>query len=159
VACTGRAVDARHPTYADDLRRFVADNGLEQRVRFLGVVSDAHLRELFRFAAAVVQPSLFEGWSTVVEDTKATGRPIILTDLPVHREQAHDTGPLGSFTFYPPGDAEALADQIAAAWPSLTAGPDPAAERAAAKGRRLRADASARAFLTIVRDMQTAVAA
>ena len=158
LACTGRAVDARHPGYGDELQRFVTDNGLQDSVRFLGVVSDVHLRELFRHAAAVVQPSLFEGWSTVVEDTKATGRPIILTDLPVHREQAADAGSLGSFTFYPPGDAAAVADRIAAAWPMLTTGPDEAAERAAAHSRRARADASARNFLAIMRDMQASAA-
>ncbi len=154
LACTGRAVDARHPGYADELRKFVADHKLADRVRFLGVVSDDHLRELFRHAAAVIQPSLFEGWSTVVEDTKATGRPMILTDLPVHREQADDASPLASFSFFPPGNAEALADAILAAWPSLAPGPDPAAEAGAAANRRLRAAASARMFMAIMADMK-----
>ena len=157
LACTGRAVDARHPGYADELQKFVADHALADRVRFLGVVSDDHLRELFRHAAAVIQPSLFEGWSTVVEDTKATGRPMILTDLPVHREQADDAGPLAAFTFFPPGNAEGLADAIIAAWPSLSPGPDPAAEAGAAANRRLRAAASARMFMAIMADMKASL--
>ncbi len=157
LACTGRAVDVRHPGYADELQKFVADHALVDRVRFLGVVSDDHLRELFRHAAAVIQPSLFEGWSTVVEDTKATGRPMILTDLPVHREQADDAGPLAAFTFFPPGNAEALADAIMAAWPSLSPGPDPAAEAGAAANRRLRAVASARMFMAIMADMKASL--
>jgi glycosyltransferase involved in cell wall biosynthesis len=158
LACTGRAVDARHPGYAAELHAFVAEHDLTDRVRFLGVVSDAALRELFRYAAAVVQPSLFEGWSTVVEDAKAVGRPIVLTDLPVHREQAEDGGAAASFTFFPPGDADALAEAILAAWPALAPGPDPAREALAAARRRLRAAASARQFLAIMADMQAAFA-
>ena len=36
---------------------------------------------------AMVQPSLFEGWSTVVEDAKALNKFIFLSDLDVHKEQ------------------------------------------------------------------------
>ena len=35
-------------------------------------------------------PSLFEGWSTVVEDAKACNKHIILSDLPVHYEQVSE---------------------------------------------------------------------
>ena len=40
-----------------------------------------------RKAMAVIQPSLFEGWSTVVEDARALGKPMILSDFPVQIEQ------------------------------------------------------------------------
>ena len=36
---------------------------------------------------AIIQPSLFEGWSTVVEDAKALNKFIFLSDLNVHKEQ------------------------------------------------------------------------
>jgi hypothetical protein len=36
---------------------------------------------------AIIQPSLFEGWSTVVEDAKALNKWILLSDIAVHREQ------------------------------------------------------------------------
>jgi glycosyltransferase involved in cell wall biosynthesis len=153
VACTGRAIDLRNPAYMDSLRAFIADNTLEDRIKLLGVVAPDVLVNLFRHAAAVVQPSLFEGWSTVVEDTKALGRPIFITDLPVHREQAADAGPVGAFHFFPPGDAAALADAIADAWPRLAPGPDAAMEAAAEAARRTRARASANAFAAIMRDM------
>ena len=38
-------------------------------------------------AVAVAQPSRFEGWSLLVEDAIAADRPIVLSDLPVRREQ------------------------------------------------------------------------
>jgi len=154
VACTGRAIDARHPDYMDKLNAFIIDNTLQDHVKFLGVVVPDVLVNLFRHAAAVIQPSLFEGWSTVVEDTKALGRPLFLTDLPVHREQAAEAGPGAAFHFYPPGDAGSLADNIAQAWPDLAPGPDQASEANAEAARRLHAQNSARAFVTIMRDMQ-----
>ena len=41
-----------------------------------------------RQSVAVLQPSLFEGWSTTVEEAKSIGKTILLSDIPVHREQA-----------------------------------------------------------------------
>ena len=41
-------------------------------------------------SAAVINPSLFEGWSTTVEEAKALDLNIILSDIPVHREQNPD---------------------------------------------------------------------
>jgi hypothetical protein len=35
----------------------------------------------------VIQPSLCEGWSTVIEDAKALGRHVLASDIAVHREQ------------------------------------------------------------------------
>ena len=36
---------------------------------------------------AIIQPSLFEGWSTVVEDAKAIDKLVIVSDILLHREQ------------------------------------------------------------------------
>ena len=37
---------------------------------------------------AVINPSLFEGWNTSVEEAQNTKKKIILSDIAVHREQA-----------------------------------------------------------------------
>ena len=39
---------------------------------------------------AIIQPSLFEGWSTTVEDAKFLNKFIILSDISLHREQMKD---------------------------------------------------------------------
>ncbi len=39
--------------------------------RFLGFIDRGEQLQLMKNSIAIVQPSLFEGWSTVVEDTKA----------------------------------------------------------------------------------------
>lgn len=38
-------------------------------------------------ALAIIQPSLFEGWSTVIEDAKAMNQNCIVSDIEVHKEQ------------------------------------------------------------------------
>lgn len=55
---------------------------------------------------ALLNPSRFEGWSTTVEEAKAAGTPMILSDIPVHREQAPNARFVGQ------DDAPALADAI-----------------------------------------------
>jgi len=87
VAFTGREEDYRDPAYGPSVRALAAELGLGDRVRFLGFLPRADQLALIAGAAAVVQPSLCEGWSTVVEDAKALGRPVIASDIAVHREQ------------------------------------------------------------------------
>ncbi|MBL8644121.1 MAG: glycosyltransferase [Rhodospirillaceae bacterium] len=152
LACTGNSVDFRHPAYFAELQAFVQSSGLQERIKFLGTVPHDTLLQLIRFAAGVVQPSLFEGWSTVVEDAKALGRPMILSDLDVHREQAIPEVP---FTFYPRGNAAALADVIAAQWEQLSAGPAPAQEAKAALAHAARTKQSAKDFLSILNQIRT----
>lgn len=150
VICTGAPGDARKLTHFAELKEFVEKNGLNRLVRYLGIVDLTTLTDLFRYAAAVVQPSLFEGWSTVVEDAKSLGRPIFLTDLAVHEEQAAAPNP---FYFFKRAAPEDLARQLEQHWPHLKPGPDPDAETAGALARGARARTAARAFLSIMKDM------
>lgn len=152
VACTGSAADYRHPGHFESLRAFVRDAGLERNVLLLGMVAHGVLGQLFRQAAAIVQPSRFEGWSTVVEDAKALGRPLILSDLPVHLEQMDSA--VSPFHFFKAGDADDLARRLISLWPRFGAGPDPDTEAKALARRRTRELASAEAFLAIAADMR-----
>jgi glycosyltransferase involved in cell wall biosynthesis len=127
VVCTGLQRDRRNPDHFPMLADFVKRNDLDGQVRFLGMVPRNDQVEIFRYAAAVVQPSLFEGWSTVVEDTKTLGRPIILSDIPPHQEQV--SGDMGKF--FRAGSAEDLARVIEDQWEILIPGPDAEAEHAA----------------------------
>jgi len=104
VVFTGREEDSRDPAYAPSVKALAKSLGVEARARFLGFLPRTDQLGLIKGAAAVVQPSLSEGWSTVVEDAKALGRPVLASDIPVHREQL---GP-GALLFAP-DDAAALA--------------------------------------------------
>jgi glycosyltransferase involved in cell wall biosynthesis len=147
VLCTGQLDDYRDRAFADAIHAALARDGLGEQVMLLGLIPRTRQIALMRRAIAIVQPSLFEGWSTVVEDARVLGRPCLLSDLAVHREQ----DPPGA-RFFAPRSAEALADLVAEAWAHWPAGPDHAAEavaqeRAQARllqvGRRLLAIAGA----------------
>jgi glycosyltransferase involved in cell wall biosynthesis len=128
VVMTGLPLDDRDPRNAtvSDVLQEVAREGLSGQVFVLGSVPFPALVDLMRSAAVVIQPSRFEGWGTAVQDAQALGRPVICSDLDVHREQAPDA--LGYFDC---DDTAALAEILAAHWDGLAAGPDPQRERQA----------------------------
>jgi glycosyltransferase involved in cell wall biosynthesis len=121
VVCTGNTHDDRQPGYFDEIMRRVVDAGVMPAFTVLGMVSYADLASMMRLATAVLNPSLFEGWSTSVEEAKSLGKSILLSDIPVHREQAPARG-----VYFDPHDAEALANAL---WATVTSF-DPAKERA-----------------------------
>lgn len=104
VICTGSMEDYRDPGYVAGLLDKVKQAGLEQRFVCLGTVTYATLVSLMHYSLAVVQPSLFEGWSTSVEEAKAMCKRIILSNIDVHIEQAPERG-----TFFSPDSPEELA--------------------------------------------------
>lgn len=104
---SGLEHDLRSPHYSVRLREKVAELGLEETIIFPGFMDRKELVKLIEAATAVIQPSLFEGWSTVVEDGKAMNKYIIASNLPVHYEQMGDKG-----LYFDPNDAEALCSQI-----------------------------------------------
>lgn len=106
---TGKYDDARNKDYVTTLLDYLKQNGLETQVNLTGFISRSEQVTLLQQAIAVVQPSFFEGWSTVVEDAKALGKYLVLSDLPVHREQAKSR-----VAFFNPENDVELADRLAA---------------------------------------------
>lgn len=88
VVCTGHTNDSRRPGYFPELMRHAETAGVADSFRVLGLVPYADMHGLMQGAIAIVNPSLFEGWSSTVEEAKALGKALILSDLAVHREQA-----------------------------------------------------------------------
>lgn len=110
VICTGSNYEHRNKTYYDELLRFKEENKLNN-IKILGLVSHEDLYTLYFHAHAVVQPSLFEGWSSIVEDCRAFGKTLILSDIPVHREQNPPDA-----IFFNPLDLEELEGSLAQVW-------------------------------------------
>lgn len=107
VVLTGKEDDYRDPDYAPSVRRLAAELGVDDRLCILGFIPRAEQLSLSAGAVCVIQPSLCEGWSTVVEDAKAMGRHVLASDIAVHREQL-----TANADFFAPDDAEALADLL-----------------------------------------------
>jgi len=119
LVCTGTQSDKRNKMHFSKILDFIGKEQLEGQVYLLGLIPRNDQIGVFRKAAAVIQPSCFEGWSTVVEDTRAIGRPIFLSDIPVHQEQA----PPKAIYFSPLSD-NILADLLYDHWPLCNPGPD-----------------------------------
>ena len=121
VVMTGLPSDHRDPANKNlsSLLQAIAIAALNHQITILGLVPYTDLVNLMRTATLIIQPSRFEGWSTVVQDAVALGRPLVCSDIAVHREQTPQA--LG---FFPTDDAEALADLLAGHWKDLTPGPD-----------------------------------
>lgn len=68
------------------LEERVRELGLEDRVRFLGFVSEERKRELLRRAWCTVYPSPKEGWGITNIEAAACGTPAVASDSPGLRE-------------------------------------------------------------------------
>lgn len=87
VVATGNTNDSRNSDYFPLLMNQVSEYGLQENFRVLGILPYADVLALMRYSVAIINPSLFEGWSTSVEESKAMGKKILLSDIAVHREQ------------------------------------------------------------------------
>ncbi len=105
IVFTGKMEFKGNEAYIKKIRQIVAENKLEKHVSFLGVIPRHDQLGLMKNAVAVIQPSLFEGWSTVIEDAKSLQVPVIASDLPVNIEQLGNTG-----VFFKREDEYELAD-------------------------------------------------
>lgn len=86
--CTGSASDYRNSEYYQGLMGYLDSLELGNRVKILGLIPRADQLRLIRGARCMLQPSLFEGWSTVLGDARSMGCPMVHSDLKVHIEQA-----------------------------------------------------------------------
>jgi glycosyltransferase involved in cell wall biosynthesis len=107
VISTGFTEDYRNPSYFPALLKDVEAYGLTDHIRFLGLIEYEQVATLMRKSVALINPSLFEGWSTTVEEAKSLGKKILLSDIPVHKEQSPGRG-----EFFPTNGPEKLAELI-----------------------------------------------
>lgn len=145
LVCTGLPHDYKKPAHFAELLRLVAESGLHEQVIFLGLVPIDHVKALMRQAVCVLNPSLFEGWSSTVEEAKSLGKRLLLSDLPVHREQ----NPPGAL-FFDPQDPRDLALKLETVWREWSPGPDLHLETMAREALPVRLRQFGEAFLNIV---------
>jgi glycosyltransferase involved in cell wall biosynthesis len=103
LVCTGGAREAQPA-----LDEQIAASGVGDRVRFLGYVPRDHVPALYRNAACLVFPSLFEGFGMPVLEAMACGCPVVCSSTTSLPEIAGDAA-----TLVNPYDPEALANAVA----------------------------------------------
>lgn len=109
VVFTGKEKDYRNPNYFSDLRKKVVELEIENQVKFLGFIDRKDQIVLLKNCKAIIQPSLFEGWSTVNEDAKAENIFILAANLNVNKEQLIN---YPNYRLFNPNDEKALANEI-----------------------------------------------
>jgi hypothetical protein len=70
----------------------------------MGIIPRNEQLLIMKHSQAVLQPSLFEGWSTVIEDAKSLQVPVVASSLLVNIEQLGNDG-----VFFDPYNPEELA--------------------------------------------------
>lgn len=104
---TGECHDHRSLEYYNEFCHILASYGLQGQVYILGKVPYDDVLSLMISSEALINPSLFEGWSTTVEEAKAYGIRIVLSDLDVHYEQLGGEG-----TYFDKTDPNSLANAL-----------------------------------------------
>lgn len=119
LVCSGALTEPRDPDHVPRLMQRVQAAGLSENVRFLSLIPYSDVVQLMRQSVAVVQPSLYEGWSTTVEECKVLSKPILLSRIDVHEEQAPKYG-----IYVDKNNPHDLAEQFVRLWKSGDYGPN-----------------------------------
>lgn len=145
LVCTGLQEDYRKPEHFGQLKQFMGQHNLAGNVFLPGLLERLDQIQLMRAAVAIIQPSFFEGWSSLVEDCRTLGKRLYVSDIPSHREQTPPNA-----QFFDPNNAAQLAELIALDWGNLYPGPDLSREKEARAEMEKRAAVFARSYLNIV---------
>lgn len=105
IVATGLLKDLRNPSYGEELKEIIQSFSNKDVFVTTGNIPYTDVKTLINYSIAIIQPSLFEGWNTSVEECKLIGKKIILSDLPVHREQNPE-----NVVFFNPKDYKELGD-------------------------------------------------
>lgn len=107
LICTG------HPTeyYRSRIKPFIEEQGLTDKIKFVGIVSDEELFELYHNCRAVVVPTLYEAGSFPLVESILMGIPVVCSNVTSLPETMGDN----RFVFNP-NDIEDIADKINKIW-------------------------------------------
>lgn len=107
LICTG------HPTmhFTQQIEPFIKEQGLLDRIKFVGIVSDEELYELYHACKAVVIPTLYEAGSFPLMESILMGIPVVCSNVTSLPETIGDN----RFVF-DPSRINDIADKINKIW-------------------------------------------
>lgn len=148
LVCTGFTADYRFPDYFPKLQEYIELLGITDLIHILGLIPRLEQIQLIRRSLFVVQPSLFEGLSMIVQECQAFGKAIILSDLDVHLEHGYGI-------YFERMNAKELAQNIFDLLPTSTPGPNLQTEADAQNNTTKRIKLFATEFCAFAQEMQT----
>jgi hypothetical protein len=111
ILSTGYNSDHRNKNYFSEIMKLANNYHLSDNFRYLGLLSHKEVCSLILYSIALINPSKFEGRNVSVEQARAMGKKIILSDINVHLEQ----NPARAI-FFNPYDHKKLAAIIFNTW-------------------------------------------
>lgn len=90
------------------LKEYVEDNGLNDRVKFTGFLSDDEMVEQLEKSRLYVNPSLYEGFGMTAIEAMLRKVPTLVADIPTNREV---TKGLANY-YFPPENEQSLSAMI-----------------------------------------------
>lgn len=107
LICTGHQTDY----FTDKILPFIKEQGLVSKIKFLGIVTDEELYELYHTCRAVVVPTLYEAGSFPLMESILMGIPVICSNVTSLPETIGDD----QFVFNP-FDINDISDKINKIW-------------------------------------------
>lgn len=148
LVCSGYSGDYRHSTLFSELLLEISRLDIRDQVALLGVLPRDHVFQLMRRSICVVNPSQFEGYGMTVDEAQSLGKPMLLSDIPAHREQ----NPAGA-VFFDALNSEELAEKMENIWLEGTPGPNVGLEAAYRRELPERRRKYAESFMAVVREV------
>ena len=90
VVSSGSYLSKNNANYFKNFYNKLLKNKLEDMFIILGLIPYKDVLSLIIASKAVLNPSLYEGRSTTVEESLALKAPLILSDIKIHKEQAQN---------------------------------------------------------------------
>jgi len=91
IVSSGNTNDFRDTRFFNSLLTLREELNLtEDDFKFLGQIPFEDVQSLMSGCEAVINPSLFEGWSTTVEEARSINKTLILSNINIHKEQGPD---------------------------------------------------------------------
>lgn len=87
---TGKYTPNLEIDYYKQLNEYFEKQIIKEHTIQLGFIPRHDQLIVLKNAEFLIQPSLFEGWGTVLEDAKVLNQRVLLSDIPVHREQKNE---------------------------------------------------------------------
>lgn len=82
----------------ESIKKFIYENKLNEDVKIIGWVEDDDLYTIYSLAELFVFPSFYEGFGLPIIEAMKCKLPIIISDIPTHREVADDAAKYFSTT-------------------------------------------------------------
>ena len=107
IVSTGMCFDHRKTNHFSNLKKYIENNKLQKKFKILGIVSFVDLCSLMYHSLAVLNPSKSEGWGNSADQASLLGKEVILSNIPVHKEQNQK-----NFIFFNFNDHKKLANLL-----------------------------------------------